>query len=430
MSPFFREFLTGIDGPLAPARRIRAAAWIRLLVIVPGIFLPTVRTMVLDRGSHAPELASVMSIAWLVQVGLYLVALLTILVANGRLPRLERLLTYACLILELSTSQLVQMGLGSLSTPGAVFPVVSIAVHRVFLDYRMALCAAVVGWVLFAGTALLELSGLLPLSPFLSYPLVHPAYTEPGAGVTTLVVSAVAMFIAFGATNYGMNQSWKLHRYITESVLRRYLPPSLVAKAAEGELQLDAKPERRTVTVMFTDIVGFTALSERLGAEAVGEVLNRCLSHIADVAHLHGATIDKFIGDAVMIVFGAPEPMTPADQARACVTLALEIHATLPALHEDLALQARTGINTGEAVVGNFGSEVRSDYTVLGPPVNVAARLETASKPGRILVGPETAALLEGAFPLEPAQALTLKGVSEPVAAAFVAEEVTAVVAA
>jgi len=102
--------------------------------------------------------------------------------------------------------------------------------------------------------------------------------------------------------------------------------------------------------------------------------------------------------------------------------LARAIHEAVPRLSDDPPLQARTGINTGEAVAGNFGSHNRSDYTVLGPAVNVAARLESKSEPGRILIGPDTAALLGDDVALEPTEPLTLKGVSEPVTGYFLRE--------
>jgi class 3 adenylate cyclase len=202
-------------------------------------------------------------------------------------------------------------------------------------------------------------------------------------------------------------------------VLHRYLPPSMVSRAAAGELRLDTPPERRVLTVMFTDVVGFTPLTERLGPEVIGRLLNRYLGEIADLAHEHGATIDKFIGDCVMIVFGAPEELAPEEQARRCVVLAAAIHQRITELEMEHPLEARTGINTGEAVVGNFGSRARSDYTVLGPAVNVAARLESASQPGRILMGEATARLLGDEVALEAAGELQLKGVREPVTAFF-----------
>jgi len=142
---------------------------------------------------------------------------------------------------------------------------------------------------------------------------------------------------------------------------------------------------------------------------------------VADLAHAHQATVDKFIGDAVMVVFGAPDHLPPSEQARRCVALAREIHEVVAAIDAPEPLQARSGIQTGEAVVGNFGSEVRSDYTAIGPSVNVAARLESASRPGRTLIGEATAKLLDGAEPLDEVLELSLKGVSEPVRAHFLA---------
>jgi class 3 adenylate cyclase len=171
---------------------------------------------------------------------------------------------------------------------------------------------------------------------------------------------------------------------------------------------------------MFTDIVGFTALSEKLGPEALGELLGQLLGEVADLSMKHGATVDKFIGDCVMVVFGAPEPMPPKEQATRCVNLALAIHERIKSLGDQHDLHARTGINTGEVVVGNFGSMARSDYTVLGPTVNIAARLESHSEPDCILIGPQTADSVQGLFELETAGPLSLKGVSHPVESFFV----------
>ena len=173
-------------------------------------------------------------------------------------------------------------------------------------------------------------------------------------------------------------------------------------------------------SVLFTDVVGFTALSEQLGAARVGEVLNAYLTRVAEVAHAHGATIDKFVGDAAMLVYGAPEHLAPEEQARRAVELARALIATTDALGGDPRLQIRVGIHTGEAVVGSFGSPHRSDYTVIGPAVNLASRLESACSPGRILVSADTAALLgEEAIEGEVGP-LRLKGIGEPVTAYFV----------
>jgi class 3 adenylate cyclase len=423
MREILRELFTGIGGPHATARRLRVAAILRFALVVPGIWVPTLLAglVAIGRGHHRPALLPVITL-WSAQAGLYLIANATILAARGRHPRLERRLTYLCAALELGTNHLVMYSLGTLASHGLVFAMVAVAIYRVFFDFRLGLFTTLLSVALFTGTGVAEAAGLLPIAPGSPFPLRHIAYLDRPTTVSIIQASSAALVIAFAAINYGMNQVLRLHRYITESVLRRYLPPSLVARAAEGALRLDAPPERRVVTVMFVDLVGFTALSERLGADAIGELLNRYLSRMADIAHEHGATIDKFVGDAMMVVFGAPEPLPADAQARRCVALALALQGAVRALQPDLALQIRAGLNTGDAVVGNFGSLARSDYTVVGPPVNVAARLETASRPGRILVGAETARLLGDSVPLEPAGELQLKGVSAPVRAFFVAE--------
>ena len=118
-----------------------------------------------------------------------------------------------------------------------------------------------------------------------------------------------------------------------------------------------------------------------------------------------------------------PEHLDPKEQAKRAVALAKEIHREIPMRYQDHKLRARTGINTGEVVAGNFGSERRSDYTVIGPAVNIAARLESKSKDGRILIGPTTAELLENSVTLETIGKIKLKGVSEPIEAYFVAED-------
>ncbi|TNE90753.1 MAG: adenylate/guanylate cyclase domain-containing protein [Deltaproteobacteria bacterium] len=328
--------------------------------------------------------------------------------------RVQRALWLAALVPMLTTNHVTGWMFGTLTNPSAAIFIAFIAAYRVFLDYASALAVACISLAGFVGLALLEVNGIVPTQPFLE---THPNYAVPQVTQVMLVGAVVMISLVFCTTNYGMNQRTRLHHYITRSVLRRYLPESLVERASRGAFDVDGPPERREVTVMFTDLVGFTALSEELGPEAVGRVLDRYLATIANLAHKHGATVDKFIGDAVMVVIGAPEELPAKEQVRRAVALAEDIHRTVQQLPSSVALIARTGLNTGEAVVGNFGSEVRSDYTVIGPAVNVAARLESASRPGRVLLGPRSAELFDGE--LEDAGEFTLKGVSQPIRAFF-----------
>jgi class 3 adenylate cyclase len=419
-----REFLTGLGSPPANPDRFRIAAWIRLGLAVPLILVPTGLEgyRAIDASAH-PEVMRATLLVW--GAHLALVVLLNVaLLASWRAgdPRgAARRLTYASITLELVGNQVAAYTAGTLISPSALFIVVLIAIYRVFFDYRLGLYTLILGGALLATTVALELFGVLPVHPLHATAAIHPLYAEASRTILVGQGVLVGLVLAFAAVNYGVNQSVKLHRYITESVLRRYLPTSMVDLAARGELRLDAPPEKRQVTVMFADIVGFTRLCETLDADALGRVVNGYLSRIADLAHAHGATIDKFVGDAVMVVFGAPDPLPGPEQARRSVALARRIQRDVGAI-DGVAVSTRIGINTGEAVVGNFGSEVRSDFTVIGPIVNVAARLEAASRPGRILLGEETARLLGDAAALEEAGALRLKGVSEPVKAYFLAE--------
>jgi class 3 adenylate cyclase len=419
---FARDFFTGLDAPPANARRLRTAALIKLGAVVPFFYVPTAYWFV-----HAPEVfAPKPGLAWaalvwfvLAVVSVVLNVILALTAPTDRAQPRMRLLTFAIAAAEVGDGVAVQHAMGTVTSYLPIIFVLMIATYRVFLDYALALFATLLAVVVFSTVALLEVFGALAPNPFFLR-FENPVANYVPAVLTIVEIIDATLLLTFFTVNYGVNQAVKLHRYITESVLRRYLPASLVDRAARGELRMDAPPERRVVTAMFTDLVGFTTMSEELGPDAVGGIIDRYLSRVADLAHAHGATVDKFIGDCVMIVFGAPDPLEPSEQARRGVELALAIQAMMPSIDRDVQLVARTGMNTGEAVVGNFGCASRSDYTVIGPAVNVAARLEGAGQPGRILIGEETARLLDGGYELEPVGELRLKNVSRPVRAFFV----------
>ena len=134
---------------------------------------------------------------------------------------------------------------------------------------------------------------------------------------------------------------------------------------------------------------------------------------LSEIAHYHGGTIDKFVGDCIMVFFGAPDSMTPEAQAYRCVEMGRRIHERVAEIDWGHPLDVRVGIATGEVVVGHFGSAVRSDYTVIGPTVNLAARLETQCTPGFILMNENTAKLIGSTLPLRKTEPMTLKGVGE-----------------
>jgi class 3 adenylate cyclase/tetratricopeptide (TPR) repeat protein len=175
---------------------------------------------------------------------------------------------------------------------------------------------------------------------------------------------------------------------------------------------------RKVVTVVFSDLAGSTSLGERLDPESLGRVMARWFEAMRTVLERHGGTVQKFIGDAVMAVFGIPA--LHEDDAVRAVRAAAELRRGLEGLNRDLVrdwgvtLEMRTGINTGEVVAGDRGV---GDALVLGDAVNVAARLEQAAAPGEVLLGEPTWRLVRDAVRVEPVAPLTLKGKAQPVAA-------------
>lgn len=212
----------------------------------------------------------------------------------------------------------------------------------------------------------------------------------------------------------------ELNTYLTESVLQRFLPSALVEKAAKGELSLDLRPEPRMITVLFSDIVGFTQLSNTLRSCRIAKLLNEYLSEMTSAIFANGGTIDKFVGDAILAIFGAPEELSPNEQVRRAIATARQMHRSLAALNERWQAQGiepvqfRCGIHQGTAVVGMFGSQERSDYTAIGPSVNIAARLQEAAEPNAILISAAIADYLDEEI-ITKFSPLKLKGVDETV---------------
>jgi len=175
-------------------------------------------------------------------------------------------------------------------------------------------------------------------------------------------------------------------------IMNRYLPPQLVEELMAKELSMDEPAHSRHITVLFADLAGFTSTCEQFGAQVITELLNDYLTTMSDVIFEHGGTIDKFIGDAVMVIFGAPKSMSPDEQRQRAVDCALAMQREMAGFQErsqvrgQPQLHMRIGIHQGPAVVGNFGSDKRVDYTCIGHTVNIASRIETACEPGAVFV--------------------------------------------
>ena len=199
--------------------------------------------------------------------------------------------------------------------------------------------------------------------------------------------------------------------------LSRYLTAELVEQIVAQKASLDLGGKRQRVTILFADVVSFTPMAEKYPPEFVVGILNELFTFLTEIVFKHGGVVDKFIGDCVMAVFGAPEPHED-DELRA-VRAAEEMNHWLEVgnakWRKDLGkdLQLAIGINTGDAVVGNIGSKKRMEYTVIGDAVNVAARLEAIARPGQVLMTAETMTKVKDEFECESIGERKLSGKGE-----------------
>jgi adenylate cyclase len=195
-----------------------------------------------------------------------------------------------------------------------------------------------------------------------------------------------------------------------------YVDPGVVEQLVRDPNAIRLGGEKREATVFFCDLAGFTDMSEQVSPEELLVLINRYLEETSDCLLAHGAYIDKYIGDAVMAVFGAPQRLP--NHAEAAGRAALAAQEVLTKLNVELSakygrtLRMRIGLNSGEMIVGNLGSERKRNYTVLGDAVNLASRLEGANKEfgTAILVGEETTRRIGDALVLRPLTRLRVKG--------------------
>ncbi|MET0204271.1 MAG: PAS-domain containing protein [Casimicrobiaceae bacterium] len=206
------------------------------------------------------------------------------------------------------------------------------------------------------------------------------------------------------------------------SKLSKYLSPQLYRSIFSGEKSVEVTSSRKKLTIFFSDIAGFTETTDMLESEELTSLLNQYLREMSAIALDHGATIDKFIGDAIMLFFGDPESRGAREDAIACVKMAIAMQQRMRDLQaewrergQEHVFQLRIGINTGFCTVGNFGSDDRVDYTIIGNEVNLASRLQTHADLGGILLAHETYALVKDVVLTEETGTITVKGFPRPV---------------
>lgn len=209
--------------------------------------------------------------------------------------------------------------------------------------------------------------------------------------------------------------------------LSKYLSPQVFQSIFAGDRDVVIATERKKLSVFFSDIKDFTATTDNLEPEELTLILNDYLTNMTEIAIEHGATVDKYIGDAIVAFFGDPTTLGVREDALACVRMAVAMQrrmVDLRAKWQDLGyerpLHMRIGINTGFLNVGNFGSDERMDYTIIGGEVNLAARLEGICAPDGVALANETYALVKNEFEATAGEPIQVKGIAREITPYFV----------
>jgi PAS domain S-box-containing protein len=207
------------------------------------------------------------------------------------------------------------------------------------------------------------------------------------------------------------------------SKLAKYLAPQVYDSIFTGQQDVKIVSKRKKLTVCFSDLVGFTEITDKMESEDLTQLLNHYLTEMSKIALQYGATIDKYVGDAIVMFFGDPATLGVKEDALACVQMAIAMQRRVGELAYEwnnqgiaVPLSCRIGIHTGYCTVGNFGSDDRMDYTMVGGTVNLASRLEHEAPPGGVLISFETYALVKDIVRCEECGQVQVKGIAEPVA--------------
>ena len=250
-------------------------------------------------------------------------------------------------------------------------------------------------------------------------------------GATDYITKPISPPILLARVRMHLERSSNARRlkHLSEQ-LSRYLAPQVYQSLFDGTRQAQIQTQRKPLTVFFSDIKDFTASTAAWQPDKVTLLLNHYFAEMSEIAAEYGATLDKFIGDAIVIFFGDPHTLGIERDALQCVRMAIAMQKRMQVLHQrwssmgiHKSFEIRMGIHSGLCDVGNFGSNLRMEYTIIGREVNLAARLEQAAQPGQIIISHETAALVHPHVRLNPQPAVQAKGFIEPIAVFAVSKE-------
>lgn len=300
-----------------------------------------------------------------------------------------------------------------------------------FFDLTLAVSGMATCLTAITATAVAERLGVIAYAPLYSqWPQVDGRLTDAWV-ISSTTWPALFSMLAFAAfaviLTRARRQSEQLAQMAEQlsranDLISRYVAAQVAERILAGDSDAIQRHERRKLTLFFSDIRSFTEISERLEPEDLSEILHDYLSEMSQIVQKYSGTLDKFVGDAIMVFFGAPSATNDRDHALRAVRMAIEMQERMTMLPERWRKQAigeafavRIGINTGHASIGNFGSDRRMDYTAIGRNVNLAARIQASCEPGKILISHATWLLVQDEIPCAPKGEITVKGFRDPV---------------
>ena len=321
---------------------------------------------------------------------------------------------------------------GYFATPFLALPMMLGLFGALWWDARIGLVGFIwgIGWT--ALFAVVTFTDVLPFAPAMEIRDIDGLRSTSwflSIGVSLIAGTALVYmmgFVTIAAADLQTRRLRETHTRLERAngLIRRYVPEQIADAVLSDAPEAMERHERRKLTIFFSDLVGFTDLSDELEPEDLATILHDYFTEMSAIARRHGGTVDDLVGDAILVFFGAPDSTDDHDQALRAVRMAVEMQEAMGPLNERWAsagipetLQVRMGVNTGVATVGNFGSAERTKYTALGKQVNVAARIQLKCEPGKVLIGHPTWLLVHDQIPCVPKGELVLKGLHKPMPA-------------
>ncbi len=380
---------------------------------------------------NAAYLAQVFWAQMVVHIGGWVTIVVAALVLRHRSPN-NRMLVHATVQLFAVSLAWEAYNFGTHTTgiTGVVI-VTGVTFGLALFEPRSVWLAAGSFFAIVTGTTLAEQAGLIRYAPFLleaPFQNGHLARSWLATlGGATFVLTVYALAIVGYVSDRSRRHAAQL-ALTTDQLARanelisRYVAQQVTEQIRLGNYDAVDRQSRRRLTLFFSDIKGFTEVADHIEAEELSEILNEYFTEMTRIAERFGGTIDKFMGDAIMIFFGAPVATHDGDHALRAVRMAMAMQGRMKELDQRWEKRGivepfvvRMGINTGVASVGNFGAPGRMDYTAIGRQVNLAARLQVNCDPGKILLSHATWVLVRDEIPCEPKGEIQVKGIRDPV---------------